>query len=120
MRDETKAWLGQAAEDLDTAEFLLQAGRHEAAALFAQQCAEKALKGHSIETSSSFKRTHDLVRLGRDAGLPQNMVQGCSALSAAYTATRYPDAPGRPTAERAERLVETAKEVLEWVRSQVP
>ena len=119
MKHETKAWMEQAGEDMETAVFNLEGNHLNAAALFAQQAVEKALKAHSIEHRGTFKKIHDLVELGRDAGLPAEFTDDCVALSSAYIATRYPDSPGAPAPDEVGPLVRRAKEVIEWVKTKI-
>jgi HEPN domain-containing protein len=63
VRLEAERLLVQAEEDLVTATVFLKEERFYAAAFFAHQAAEKALKALHIQRLLAFPRSHDLLSL---------------------------------------------------------
>jgi HEPN domain-containing protein len=124
MREETAEWLASAAEDLDAARVLFDAGHYHAMALHAQQSVEKALKGLLVERTGELPaRTHDLRRIGTEVGIPAAMLSRLVELYAYYLAGRYPgtahgDAQLRAQ-EEATAAMTTARETLAWARTQL-
>lgn len=115
MQNETKKWLAQAKHDLSNAQFNFDGDRFDLAAFLCQQAAEKALKAVYIKKHKALRKTHDLVLLGREVGLPENMLQYCKELTPAYTYTRYPDIIEMENiAELAKIFLRYSKEVIAW------
>ncbi|MGH9338832.1 MAG: HEPN domain-containing protein [Acidobacteriota bacterium] len=71
MKEETKAWIEKAREDVEAARFNYEGGLHKVAGFLCQQAAEKSLKGYLLERTGRIRKIHDLVALGRDADIPQ-------------------------------------------------
>ena len=93
MRAETERWLRYAGEDLLTARVTLTGKRQAAASFHAQQAAEKALKALWVERKGlEPPRTHDLVRLAEETGLPSEWLEELDVLSRVYLVSRYPEA----------------------------
>ncbi|GAB6945712.1 HEPN domain-containing protein [Vulcanisaeta sp. JCM 14467] len=122
---EYQKWFAQALRDLRTAENSLNSGDYYACAFWSQQAVEKALKALLI-SRGKVVRGHDLVELGyiiRDE-LHMDVSQimdNLRELTTHYTTARYPDAAnGVPyeiyTEGMARRILEKAREVMEWVR----
>src|SRR4030042_99869 len=63
MKDETRAWLNYAAENLDVAELSLAHNHLNACLQNAQQAVEKYLKALIIEYGLPFKKTHAIFVL---------------------------------------------------------
>jgi HEPN domain-containing protein len=65
--EETRAWIQAAASDLRSAEILLQHDTYLApqSAFHTQQAAEKCFKGFLTWHTTTFRKTHNLVRLGK-------------------------------------------------------
>lgn len=126
---EYSRWLQQALRDLRTAENSLNSGDYYACAFWSQQAVEKALKALLLSRGVA-ARTHDLVELGymvRDElGLDiSGIIDHLRELTTHYTTTRYPDAAnGLPyeiyTERRARSILGMAREVVEWVRRNLP
>lgn len=119
MKPTTRAWLEIAAEDLDTAQAMLDGGRYLYAGFEAQQSAEKALKAVIQEAVRVPPKIHDLEALGERAGLDEaDLVARLRVLSAYYIATRYPEERVRlrkaTNQVKATELINTAGEVLAW------
>ena len=124
MREETTEWLASAAEDLDAAQVLYDAGQYHAMALHAQQTVEKALKALLVERTGELPaRTHDLRRIGTEVGVPPEMLARLVEFYAYYLAGRYPgtahgDAQARAQ-EEATAALATARETLAWARERL-
>ena len=122
---EYQKWFAQALRDLRTAENSLNSGDYYACAFWSQQAVEKALKALLI-SRGKVVRGHDLVELGyiiRDELRMDvsRIMDNLRELTTHYTTARYPDAAnGVPyeiyTEGMARRILERAREVVEWVR----
>ncbi|MDO8661498.1 MAG: HEPN domain-containing protein [Candidatus Woesearchaeota archaeon] len=111
----TADWINTAKRDLRVAKYTLKGGLYEAAAFFAQQTAEKALKAVLLSKGSELVKTHDVVRLAQWCGAPQEIVLASALLNPAYVSTRYPDSFVKLViAREARALVSAAMEVLAW------
>lgn len=125
MREEAASWLAQAREDLTTAEYNRQGGRYYAAVFFAQQAAEKALKALYVQAMNDLApKTHNMVRLAKVLGAPEEVVEAAIELNPEYFTTRYPDAavgiPAEMFSDRSAAVhLQAAKVVLEWVQSKL-
>lgn len=117
MREEVNEWLDKAEHDLDTAEVNLNNERFDAAAFFAHQAAEKALKALYILKYKRLWKIHDLVELGRKINLPQGILQACDALNPHYIDTRYPIGSNYDK-DIAEEALNNAKMVVKWVKEE--
>ncbi|HEX6972570.1 MAG TPA: HEPN domain-containing protein [Limnochordia bacterium] len=125
MREEAASWLAQADEDLATADYNLQGGRFYAAVFFAQQAAEKALKGLFIEAMNDLPpKTHNIVRLARQLGGTEDVLEAAIELNPEYFTTRYPDAavgiPAEMFSQKSAAVhLEAARVIMQWVRSRL-
>jgi len=93
MEKETENWLASAEYDLQTAESLLEIGRHLHVVFFCHLVIEKTLKALISETTgSSPPRTHDLIKLSTlgQASLPPSEKAFVAELTDVSVATRYP------------------------------
>lgn len=122
MRDETRSWLAQAREDLETAKFLATS-RYYAAVFFAQQAAEKALKALYIEVHRDFPpKNHNLLELCRALSAPADILEAARELNPEYFTTRYPDAavgiPAEMYSEQSAKVhLEACEKVMTWTES---
>ncbi len=119
-------WL-QALEDLRTSEVLLETGRYYASVFFAEQAAEKALKALYIHLKRELPpRTHNLLELLQALGIDrEDLIDAAMDLTPEYVVTRYPDAANgvpaylynermaREHLEKAKRIVDYCKEIIE-------
>ena len=68
VKKEVKEWLSRAEKDFEEAKFLFNHNRPlEYVALFLHQAVEKYPKGFLIKNGWELEKTHDLVKLVRDA-----------------------------------------------------
>ncbi|BAW02139.1 uncharacterized protein TTMY_1767 [Thermus thermophilus] len=124
MRLEAERLLLQAREDLITATVLLERDRYYAAAFFAHQVAEKALKALHIQQLRILPRSHDLLSLAEHLQAPEHVQEGARLLTPDYTLSRYPDVAGTVPAKlyakpQAAARVEAAKAILAWVEEAI-
>ena len=119
-------WIIQAEADMKVAGDCVMAKNFFAAALFCQQVAEKSLKALYMESlRKEVPKTHNIVKLSLELGIPARLVDASRLLAPAYTLSRYPDAvKGIPVDFYVESntspLVVAAKEVLDWVKKKLP
>lgn len=126
-RDKGLRWLDQAEADLRTASHCREAGDYYAAAFFAQQAAEKALKAflylqgyRAILTRAVVDLLREAAAFARELG---DMEPLGRELDRHYIGARYPNfypagAPHRYYSDReAERCVSYAASILDAVKS---
>ena len=123
---ETRSWLVKAASDLRAAahEFTATPPLLDDIAFHAQQAAEKALKGFLAWHDLPFRKTHDLVELGRmcvvvDASL-EPLLRRAAPLSEYAWKFRYPGEPDEPSNDEASAALLVAREVYGAVLSRLP
>lgn len=121
---ETQRWLRFAMEDLDVARAIV-AGEHGVARLacwHAQQAAEKTLKAGLIFHQISFPRTLDLDLLNQLLPTSWRIIDQAdrlSELSEWAVEARYPGDWPEAMASDAERAVQTASVVDQWIREKI-
>ena len=113
---EASKWWKHSLSDLKTAEFNLKGGMLNAAAFYAQQSAEKALKSLQIGRLGGFERTHDLVYLAKSIDAPAEILVLCELITPFYTVTRYPNAEVPFDKRKVSSVVEASREVVEWAK----
>lgn len=128
MPNRARDWLHQAAVDLEEAEGARRAGRHEWACFAAQQAAEKAVKAlhlHLGQEAWGHVVARLLSELPNLAAPPQDLIHKGQVLDNFYLPTRYPNShvEGAPHDHygplQSEEAVRYAREILEFVRSQM-
>ena len=119
MKEEAEAWMRRAKRDAMISRYNFQGKIYDAAAFYAQQASEKALKALSMETNGTFRRSHDLVELASEVEAPSEVLRMCAVVSPAYTGTRYPDMPELGTKEDVRNVVKASREVVKWVSSRL-
>jgi HEPN domain-containing protein len=125
LRPETKLWWEQAKRDHDIAKHNHASRDYEASVFFCEQAAQKALKALFIHTTSKTPpKIHNLVELGRLAGVDAKMSLFLSELAPHYMIARYPDAAGAVTSELYDgrsslRFIRGTKKVLEWCQERL-
>lgn len=125
MREETQLWLRQAQADLRNAEKNIGVEAFDVAAFLCQQAVEKLLKAMHIHLKGEEPpRTHTIVDLGGQLGVPKDVESHLRVLTPDYLAARYPDAANAVPAElydeemAGERL-RRAKEVFQWAQTRM-
>ncbi len=121
-------WLGQAELDLKAAVDSAATGHHEWAAFQAQQCAEKAVKA-LVQSLHGSARGNSVVgfltELANRIAIPDIVLEAARKLDMVYMNSRYPNGfdRGKPadyfSAESSKELVDYARTVLEFCRSQI-
>jgi HEPN domain-containing protein len=120
MREEVKSWWNLALDDLDKADILYRNKKYDGAAFYCQQSVEKALKALLLKKVKKIRKIHDLVALGIDAELPENLLNAVKELTMAYIYSRYPDVKQEMNLkEKTTHLLKISKEVLEWVKEKL-
>jgi len=120
MKEEVKKWINKAKEDFDTAKYNLDGGKTNAGVFFLQQAAEKSLKAFLIKRDNKFPKIHDLIKLGKLAGVDKELLKGCEKLSFVYTETRYPDTGNEDYSnEEIEEYIKIAEDILKWVEEKL-
>lgn len=120
LPEEVRDWLRFAAEDLRSAEVLLQEGIYNQACFHSQQCIEKMLKALLISRGRHLPKIHDLNELFEKCIQSESLSllafrEKVSILSLYYVPTRYPDAAVGSLPDRLPHK-EDAKEALSIAR----
>ncbi len=117
MKEDVGRWWKKAKKDLSTAKFLLDGEKYEESAFFSQQAAEKALKALCLKKFGKIRKIHDLVELGRDANLPEELLEKAKELTLAYVYSRYPDIEEAEDMEKAAAdFLKYAEKITKWSR----
>jgi|SRR3989344_8417500 len=124
MREEIKSWMKQAEEDLEKAKILFENKKYDGVAFNSHQAVEKALKAFCMLRFKEGEKGHSLIYLAQKLNVPKEMLSGIRDLNPEYLVSRYTDiASGVPAdiydEEIAKRHLNTAKEVLAWVKKQI-
>lgn len=120
MKEETKRWIKQSEEDLDTAKAIFKIKKYKFASYLCQQSAEKALKALLIEKNKQIIRIHDLVELGKKVNIEKEFLDSLEKLTYVYIDSRYPDIPQKEyTSKETKGDIRIAEEVLEWVKKKI-
>jgi HEPN domain-containing protein len=119
-----KQWVEQARYDLDTAQAMLDAGRHLYVVFCCQQAVEKMLKALIAQRSKELPpRIHQLVRLAEVASVAISEQQAdlLRELSAYYFHSRYPEeiveAGAHLTEQQVRRVLAQTQEIIQWLNS---
>jgi HEPN domain-containing protein len=124
-RDNVRAWLEKAAQDLRLVDLAASAaGVNEPLVFHCQQAVEKYLKGLLIAFDVEPQRTHDLgllLRACRDAGIPDtDQIAEAQALARFAVETRYPGMAPPVSDERAAFARRVAHAVRDFVLAHLP
>ena len=125
MRPEAQAWWEQANADLAAARDIITLEHWFAAAFFAHQAAEAAMKALFIVVERELPpRTHNLRGLATRVGAPAEVMMAVTRLAPVYTTSRYPDAAsGRPIdafdRTLAQESLDDAEKAVQWVSKQI-
>ena len=95
VKKEVKEWFSRAEKDFEEAKFLFDHNRPlEYVALLLHQAVEKCLKGFLINNGWELKKSHDLVKLVRDATKFdesfENFIPLMEEMADYYIESRYP------------------------------
>lgn len=94
MKDDTKAWLTYAGENLAAAEILLKQGLYNPCLQNIQQSVEKSLKALLFEKAHSQRKTHSIAELARLLTNHQIAIklneEDCDLLDSIYLPSKYP------------------------------
>ena len=124
MKDETRAWLNYAAENLAVAELSLTHNYLNSCLHNAQQAVEKYLKALLIEQEIPFKKAHTIFVLWQslaDKGLETGLTEeDCTLLDSVFMPSRYPLfsilPDGMPDHETCEQCIRIALRVGENIK----
>ncbi len=95
MRHEAELWWNQAEKDFANAEKVFDLDEYYLVAFLVHQAVEKALKACYVELEGELPdRTHSLVLLGKEVGLPEALLSTVRRINPDYISTRYPDVDG--------------------------
>jgi HEPN domain-containing protein len=126
LEEDIQAWLRYAEADMAAAEGLHRLHLDPNALFHLQQAAEKTLKALLLkQTGAAPPRIHSLRALAERCELSPTVAQTLllEKLSNYYVESRYPGewevAPPEVIGEEAETLMFTAKEFMQWLRSQI-
>ncbi|MEM3486398.1 MAG: HEPN domain-containing protein [Candidatus Methanomethyliaceae archaeon] len=121
--EEGLRWIDQAEADLKTAKDCVDDGNHYASAFFAQQAAEKALKGFLYSRGYRAILTHSVVELLEEctkfeSSFQEFMDQG-KELDRHYIGAPYPNfyPAGAPYKYYTEGMARTCVSYAEWILS---
>lgn len=123
---EARGWFVKAARDLRAAELELAAEPPLLGHVVfnAQQAAEKAMKGFLAWHDRPFRKTHNLVEIGRacaeiDPSL-EELLREAAPLTEYAWRFRYPADPDQPLVEEAKGALSTAQRVVEGLVNALP
>jgi len=125
LRPEAKLWWAQARRDFRIAAHSHASRDYEVSVFFCEQAAQKALKALLLQRTSRMPpKIHNLVELGRMAGVDRETRDFLADLTPHYMMTRYPDAAGVVTSELYDgrislRFLRGTKKVMEWCRNRL-
>jgi len=128
MPNRARDWFNQAMRDLEQAEDSRRAGRHEWACFAAQQAAEKAVKAlhlHLGQEAWGHVVARLLQELPETTPVPGELVEKGRVLDSFYIPPLYPNShpEGAPFEHygplQSEEAIRYAREILEFVRSQM-
>lgn len=125
MEKEISYWIEHAVYDLETAEAMLNSGRHLYVTFMCQQAIEKLLKAIIIKIKSIVPPfSHNLRRLTEIAGIDNDMTDQqlnfLDDLTPFCVATRYPAYKNKmawiATQEVSKNYLQQTKELFEWLK----
>jgi HEPN domain-containing protein len=121
LSNQTQEWFKQAEYDLETAAAMFRSRRYIYTIFMCHLCLEKALKGLIAAEGRVPKKSHDLIFLLDEAGIPipKQHIEFLEMLNDVSVPTRYPDDLGHLITQyprrRAKDIVDRCKEVFEWI-----
>ena len=128
MIEEAKKWLEQAKADYSTAQKLLEVKSYYASIFFCHQTSEKGLKSIILDKTKNplneAMSTHSLIFLGKQAKVPEKILDSLKLISPHYVISRYP-IPGQEvpaklyTESQSKDILEKTKEIILWIEKQL-
>jgi HEPN domain-containing protein len=119
-------WINSAEDDIKTVEALWESRRYHHCLFFCHLVVEKALKAHVVKaTGEQALRTHNLVRLARDAGLavPSDKETELEEINTFNVRARYQDYKlkfyKKATREYAKEWKRRSLGVFKWLKEQL-
>ncbi|MBU2639231.1 MAG: HEPN domain-containing protein [Nanoarchaeota archaeon] len=117
MKEIIKNWIEKAESDLDAAKYNFKGKRYDISAFLCQQAAEKALKALSLKKIKKLRKIHDLIELGKDVNISEDLLEKLKELTLAYIYSRYPDVKQELNLkEKVSKFIKTSEEVIQWVK----
>lgn len=116
-KQQAERWLKQARDDLETAQALLKLNKFSAACFYAEQSAQKSIKGFLISHKKIRVAIHSITELLKESSQINNkfkiLIDDGKKLDKHYLTTRYPDALPESTLAPFEAYTKSeAKEAL--------
>lgn len=116
-------WLNKASHDLRGAKVLLREKINDLAVYHAHQCAEKALKSFLVFKHCPIQKTHDLVLLTEkcfqyDPSF-EKLRSIVETLNPLGTLIRYPSDRPDPDENTAQKAIEKAESLLDFVQNKI-
>jgi HEPN domain-containing protein len=122
-------WLEFVLDDLDSAEIMLREKKFNNVCYFSHQAVEKVLKAFLEHHKMNPPHIHNLIDLLNQCGninqeIPK-LLPKVRILNQFYIPTRYPVAPigstpkGMPNQTLAEKALDYAKEIIDYVKAQI-
>lgn len=94
MKDDTRAWLNYAGENLDSAKILLKSDLYNACLQNIQQSVEKLIKSLFVEMAFKLIKTHSISKLNqflKENGVAVDISEDeCDLLDTIYLPSKYP------------------------------
>ena len=120
MREEIENWWKQAKCDLSAAKNSVKSKDYEWACFQSHQSVEKGLKALILLKKRKLIHTHELLKLGKELGINEELYLSLRELNTEYVTSRYPNAAnGIPHEiyykEKAENRIKHAEKVIEWI-----
>ncbi len=122
IRPEAKLWWAQARRDFQIAERNHVSRDYEASVFFSEQAAQKSLKALLLHRTARMPpKIHNLVELGRLAGVDPEATEFLAELTPHYLTTRYPDVAGVVTSDLYDgrtslHFLRGTRKVMDWCR----
>jgi HEPN domain-containing protein len=121
MKDETRAWLSYADENLEVARLALKYGHLNSSLQNTQQAVEKYLKSVIVEEGLEFRRTHsirELVKLLSTKGISVNLADDeIDLMDTIYVPSKYPVYSALPDAMPDQEICEDALKIVEKLKN---
>lgn len=120
MKEEVKRWWSKAKDDLEKARILFNNKKYDGAVFYCQQSIEKALKSLFLKKNNKIKKIHDLIELGKDVKLPDNLLDYCKEITQSYVYSRYPDIEEpKDIKEISLSFIKNTGDILKWIEEQL-